>query len=280
MNNLYMSNIELNYVANREETIENFMNFLGFSSSNIYQEINAGNVYKNLTKIRDKKIVISSGDQIKIILNNEENELPLNANPISIIYEDEYILIVDKPQYIHVEPYKKGTNNNLASMVANYFFEKNIPSKVHLVNRLDRCTSGLVIIAKNRYIKNLFSSTKIIKKYHTKIEGKIEEKNTIEISIGKEPFSNSRIVSKEGKLAITKYETISYDEKNDVSILDVEIPTGRTHQIRLSFSSIGHPLVGDTLYGSKRKADIYLRSYYLKFNHPITNEEVELIVEG
>ncbi|MCQ2086959.1 MAG: RluA family pseudouridine synthase [Bacilli bacterium] len=274
-----MQKIQLNYTSTNEETIESFMNFLGFSSSNIYQEINTGNVLKNAEKIRDKKIIIFPGDQIQITLNSEVNELPLNDSPISIVYEDEYILIVDKPKDIHVEPYKKNTNNNLACMVANYFFKNEIPSKVHLVNRLDRCTSGLVIIAKNRYIKNIFSKTKITKKYHAKIEGKIEGKNTIKIAIGKEPFANSRIEDENGKTAITEYETISYDEIDDFSFVDIKILTGRTHQIRLSFSSIGHPLVGDILYGSKRKADIYLRSYYLKFVHPITGKEIELVLK-
>lgn len=274
-----MQNIQLNYTSTKEETIESFMNFLGFSSSNIYQEINAGNVLKNAEKIRDKKILIFPGDHIQITLNSEANELPLNDSPISIVYEDEYILILDKPKDIHVEPYKKGTINNLACMVANYFVKNEIPSKVHLVNRLDRCTSGLVIIAKNRYIKNIFSKTKITKKYHAKIEGKIEGKNTIKIAIGKEPFANSRIEDENGKTSITEYETISYDEIDDFSFVDIKILTGRTHQIRLSFSSIGHPLVGDILYGSKRRAEIYLRSYYLKFVHPITGKEIELVLK-
>lgn len=271
-----MKNIELNYVSNSKKTIDEFMKNLGFSSNNIFHEILQENVLKNNEKIRDKNVIIEPGDNIKIILNKELNNLALNNDPIDILYEDEYILIVDKPQYIHVEPYKIGTNNNLASMIANYFFQNQIPSKVHLVNRLDKCTSGIVIVAKNRYIKNLFSNTKITKKYHAKIEGKIDEKNTIKISIGKEQFSNSRIIDAKGKTSITQYETISYDEIKDETLVDIEILTGRTHQIRLSFASIGHPLVGDVTYGSKRKADFYLRSYYVKFTHPLLNKEIEI----
>ena len=248
----------------------------GFSASNIFHEINQKNVFINNEVVRDKNITTNPGDSIKILLNEEINELPLNKGKISILYEDEYLLLVNKPSNLHVEPYKIGTNNNLASMIANYFFEQKIPSKVHLVNRLDKCTSGIVIIAKNRYIKNLLCNTKITKKYLALIEGEIEHSGTIKINVDKEQHSNSRKISKVGKEAITNFKTISYDKINDVSLVEAEILTGRTHQIRLSFSSIGHPLVGDKIYGSKTDSIIYLEAYYAKFKHPFINKDIEV----
>ena len=273
-----MKNIEIKSIANKEESISNFMLEKGFSSNNIFHQINQKNVLINGDVVRDKNVTIKSGQEVTIILNSEVNELPLNTTPIEILYEDEYLLLVNKPSDLHVEPYKKDTNNNLASMIANYFFEKKIPSKVHLVNRLDKCTSGIVIIAKNRYIKNLMCNVDITKKYQAIVEGNVEDSNTIKINIGKEANSNSRILNASGKEAITKYEKISYDKNNDSSLVEVEILTGRTHQIRLSFSSIGHPLVGDKLYGSKVEGPILLKAFYTKFRHPIINKDIEIRV--
>ncbi len=271
-----MKIVEISFINNKKQTISEFMLKKGFSSSNIFHEINQKLVLVNSVPVRDKNVEIFEGDKVKIELVPESNKLPINKDKIEILYEDEYLLIVNKPSDLLVEPYKIGTNNNLASMVANYFFEHEIPSKVHIVNRLDKCTSGLVIIAKNRYIKNLMCNTKICKKYLALVEGKTEPSGTIKIRIGKDPFCNSRKLDDSGKESITKYETISYDEKSDNSLVEAEILTGRTHQIRLSFSSIGHPLVGDEIYGSKIKDNIQLKAYYLSFKDPILNKDIEI----
>ena len=271
-----MKNIVISFVANKEETISNFMLEKGFSPSNIFHEIEHKFVLQNSLPVKDKNSIVKVDDKIEITLIPETNELPLNPDKIDVVYEDEYLLIVNKPVNLLVEPYKIGTNNNLASMVANYFFKHEIPSKVHIVNRLDKCTSGIVIIAKNRYVKNLMCNTKICKKYLAIVEGKTEPSGTIEIGIGKDPYSNSRKLDDSGKASITKYRTISYDEKSNNSLVEAEILTGRTHQIRLSFSSIGHPLVGDEIYGSKIKDNIQLKAYYLRFKHPINNKDIEI----
>ena len=271
-----MKNIVISFVANKEETISNFMLEKGFSPSNIFHEIEHKFVLQNSLPVKDKNSIVKVDDKIEITLIPETNELPLNPDKIDVVYEDEYLLLVNKPSNLLVEPYKIGTNNNLACMVANYFFEQQIPSKIHLVNRLDKCTSGIVIIAKNQYIKNLMCKTKITKKYLAVVEGKTDTSGTIKINIDKEAFSNSRIIGELGKESITEYKTISYDEKRDVSLLEVEILTGRTHQIRLSFSSIGHPLVGDETYGSKRKEDICLKAYYTEFKHPLINKDIKI----
>ena len=271
-----MKNIKISFVNSKKQTISEFMLEKGFSSSNIFHEINQKLVLINLSPVRDKNVEIFEGDKIEITLVPEVNDLPLNKDKVEILYEDEYLLLVNKPSNLLVEPYKIGTNNNLASMVANYFFEQEIPSKIHLVNRLDKCTSGIVIIAKNQYIKNLMCKTKITKKYLALVEGKTDTSGTIKINIDKEAFSNSRILGESGKESITEYKTISYDEKRDVSLVEVEILTGRTHQIRLSCSSIGHPLVGDETYGSKLKEDIYLKAFYTEFKHPLIDKVIRI----
>ena len=271
-----MKNIKISFVNSKKQTISEFMLEKGFSSSNIFHEINQKLVLINSSPVRDKNVEIFEGDKIEITLVPEVDELPLNKDKVEILYEDEYLLLVNKPSNLLVEPYKIGTNNNLASMIANYFFEQKIPSKIHLVNRLDKCTSGIVIVAKNQYIKNLMCKTKIIKKYLAVVEGKTDTSGTIKINIDKEAFSNYRILGESGKESITEYKTISYDEKRDVSLVEVEILTGRTHQIRLSFSSIGHPLVGDETYGSKLKEDTYLKAFYTEFKHPLIDKVIRI----
>ena len=271
-----MKNITISFISEKSQTISEFMLEKGFSSSNIFHEINQKLVLVNSIPVRDKNVEIFKGDKVEIELVPESNKLPLNNDKIEILYEDEYLLLVNKPSNLLVEPYKIGTNNNLACMVANYFFEQEIPSKIHLVNRLDKCTSGIVIVAKNQYIKNLMCKTKITKKYLALVEGKTDTSGTIKINIDKEAFSNSRIIGESGKESITEYKTISYDEKRDVSLVEAEILTGRTHQIRLSFSSIGHPLIGDETYGSKRKEDISLKAYYTEFKHPLINKDIKI----
>ena len=108
-----MKNIELIFTSNKEETIADFMASKGFSSNNIFHEIYQQNVLINNAIVRDKKITTKPGDSIRILLNEEINELPLNKEKIDIIYEDKYLLIVNKPLGLLVEPYKLNTNNNV-----------------------------------------------------------------------------------------------------------------------------------------------------------------------
>ena len=126
-----MKNIKISFINAKKQTISEFMLEKGFSSSNIFHEINKKMVLVNEAPVRDKNVEIFEGDKVEITLVPEVNELALNQDKIEILYEDEYLLLVNKPSNLLVEPYKIGTNNNLASMAANYFFEHEIPSKIH-----------------------------------------------------------------------------------------------------------------------------------------------------
>ena len=268
-----MSKIQVNYFSKDKTTIGEFMKSNGFGDRNIYLEIKENNVLVNNQIIKDRNYIIEPGSKVTIFLNEEDNELFENDSPIDRVYEDDYFLIVNKPYNLDVEPSRYTTTNNLASMVTHYFKEKNIHSKIHLVNRLDKLTSGLVIIAKNRFIKNLFRNTKIIKKYKCLVEGIISKSGEIRNKIAKVDNQSKHVISESGKECLTSYEVLEHIDGN--TLLEVELHTGRTHQIRLSFSDIGHPLVGDPLYGNKTKENrMYLESYYLEFEHPITNKHL------
>lgn len=266
--------ITFNYKNYKKQTINSFLLKKGYSDNNIYYLIKNKKVLVNKEIVKDKNHLLSFFDEIKVTLLDEENTLLKYESSLDVVYEDKYFLIVNKLYDIDVEPTKLNNESSLANMVSYYFYKNNIKSKIHLVNRLDKLTTGLVIIAKNQYIHNLFSKVKITKKYLAKVKGKTNKKGTIKIRIEKDENSIKRIVTDNGKLCITKYKTLSFDGNN--SLVEIDLLTGRTHQIRVSFAHINHPLVSDSLYGSKEDEDMYLKAYYLKFKHPITNKTIKI----
>ena len=262
------------------ETINNFLLKKGYSENNIY------NLIRNKNITIDGKVVTSKNEKTSIFyskvvvtLNEEFSTLPINNSSIKVIYEDDYFLVVDKPYDLDIEPTKANYVNNLAAMVNNYFISNNIKSKIHFVNRLDKLTSGLVIIAKNQYIHNVFSKVNIDKQYYALVEGEVENSGVIKVNIKRDGDSIKRIVAEDGKPCITKYNKVGYQK--GMSLVNVKLLTGRTHQIRVSFAHIGHPLVSDPLYNPKTHSSLtmFLRAYSLKFRHPITKERIELKIK-
>ena len=267
--------ISFKFIAKKNERINSFLLKEGFSSSNIYNLIKQNHVLVNNIVIRGRNYLIHQDDVIDVTLNDETNDLFENENPINICYEDEYILIVNKPYGLDVEPSLYSSVNNLSSQITHYYKINNIKSKIHLVNRLDKYTTGLVIVAKNQFIKNKFSKTKIIKKYLCLVKGKTKEHEIIVNRILKDPLSNKRIIVNEGgKICKTEYRLIKYE--NDNSLLEVTLHTGRTHQIRATLANINHPLINDPLYNDEVNGDMFLKAYYLKLIHPITLKDIEI----
>ena len=270
-------NIEFRYIIKNKQTISSFLLKKGYSSPNIYELIKDNNVFVNNQIIIDRNHQLYKNDEVLVVLTESPSSFKTVDKPIDIVYEDNYLLVVNKPFDLNIEPSKTNYEDSLAQRVAYYFKNNEINSKVHLVNRLDRLTSGLVVIAKNKYIHNLFQKVKIKKSYLALVEGKTNKFGKIVINIEKENNSVKRIVSEDGKRSITKYQRLSYDGKN--SLLKVKLLTGRTHQIRLSFASINHPLVGDSLYNDNKKdGKMHLQAYYLKFKHPITHKYLKLSI--
>lgn len=214
---------------------------------------------------------LKKGDKIEIFLEEKTKEYGNSNNPLDVIYEDDYILIVDKPHNIATIPTINHYDNNLSSDVNAYYKKHNIHAKIHVVNRLDYETSGLVIFAKHQYIHSLFSNVKITKHYYALVEGKIEEDGEINKPIKKINQDKKRIIDDTGKPSITQYKVIVKNANS--TMLDINLLTGRTHQIRLHFASISHPLIGDNLYSNgKRNDTLCLDCYYLEFIHPITHK--------
>ena len=192
----------------------------------------------------------------------------------TVFYEDEYLLIVNKPAGMLVHPTVKEDGSTLYNYVAHYYKQQGLLHNIHPVSRLDRNTSGLVIFAKEPRIQFLLSQQEVIKKYLGIVTGTLPaDSGIIEAPIArKEGSIIERCVSPNGKYARTDYKLIS--RREHLSLLELQLHTGRTHQIRVHMKHIGHPLPGDFLYNPnyhviKRQA---LHSHCLSFEHPITKE--------
>ena len=201
------------------------------------------------------------------------------TDKLKIIYEDKYIIIINKPYNLLTIGNAKERENTLYHKVAIYLKRKNKHNKVFIVHRLDYDTSGLIIFAKDSQTKKLLQDNwnKVLRKYMAIVNGKMEHQEETIQSYLKETTTNLvySTNSKTGKLAITKYHLIT--DNNKYSLLDIEIKTGRKNQIRVQLKDINHPIVGDKKYGLKGKNKrMYLCAYYLKLSHPITNQILEL----
>ena len=220
---------------------------------------------------------LHKGDVLELVFTENMNEeIQLNNTiQLDILYEDEYIMVIDKVRGISSQPSKKHPVDNVISCLKQYFINKNINSNIHLVNRLDFSTSGLMIVAKDGITHFEFSKINIIKKYLCEVDGHMDIlKGTLSFPIDRYPApSIKRFVSEKGKESITHYKVIKQLEKTD--LIEVTLETGRTHQIRVHFSHINHPLIGDELYG-KKSDYLKLHCYYLCFDHPWTKQKIEI----
>lgn len=238
-------------------------------------------------KIVDTRTNININDIINIDLNfkeNSENIISTDIN-LNIVFEDESLLILNKPAGIAVHPSASHYSDSLSNGVKFYFNKIGLERKIRPVNRLDLNTSGLIIFAKNEYVQECLikqmNNNIFIKEYIAIVSGHFEKKQgTINLPIARKKDSIiERCVSPNGQVAITDYYVLK--EYSDYSIVKCILKTGRTHQIRVHMSAIGHPLLGDSLYGIpstyfQRQA---LHSYRICFIHPITHQKQDLICE-
>ena len=220
------------------------------------------------------RATVREGDRVEIYLNEERSEgIPPMDIPLRVLYEDDDILAVDKPTNMPTHPSKGNTLPTLANAVMGYYGGDFV---FRSVNRLDRDTSGVVIIAKNQIsASNLSSSMKKglwRKKYHAIVDGCPEPKSArIDAPIERIEEGNiKRTVRPDGKRAVTDYRVI--EKYDDCSLCEISLLTGRTHQIRVHMAYVGHPLRSDFLYGVESEADYFLRCVEISFPHPKTDE--------
>lgn len=225
----------------------------------------------------------------------ESDEIVPQPGQLDILYEDDAFLAVNKPADLVVHPCSYHPDNTLANYVKYYL---NNSKKIRPINRIDRNTTGIVLFAKNEYIQESFKNLQVKpqKDYIAIVYGTFDKKNgTISLPIARKPNSliEREVNFESGKEAVTKYEVLA--EKNIenvgyISIVKLSLETGRTHQIRVHMSYLGHNLLGDDLYGSGEKDTIMrefyedfsmnrqaLHAYRLCFEHPITRKNIEII---
>lgn len=255
------------------------------SRSKIKKLIEKGNILVNNKKVKGRYLV-KENDILSIELPKTEiNILPEDIY-LDIIYEDEYLAIINKQDNLTVHPTKDIQTNTLVNGLL-YKFEKlsdiDAPFRYGIVHRLDKDTTGLLIIAKDnkthKLLQDMFKNKEIEKRYMTIVHGKIETAGTINANIGRNP--NNRIlrtVIDDGKESITHYNPIDFND--EYSLLDINLETGRTHQIRVHMKYINHNIVGDKFYGLKKESikasRQMLHAYRLKFIHPITLKEIDI----
>lgn len=226
---------------------------------------------------------LQQGDVLEAIFTDEIPSVSIVPHPmdLDIVFEDEDILVINKPPFLPIQPSIGHYEYTLGNGVAAYYASQGIPFVYRCVNRLDRNTSGLVVIAKNMassaILYDEMKERRIRRTYLTVVHGLIEEAGTIDAPIKRRTASLiERCVDYEdGQRAVTHYRPVSYNPENDTTALTVNLETGRTHQIRVHMSHIHHPVVGDSLYGETQSDYITrqaLHSHSLEFMHPISGE--------
>ena len=235
---------------------------------------------------------IKQGDIIKIDMNFEEeseNIIPIEMN-LNIIFEDNYLLIINKPAGIPVHPSIAHYKNSLSNGVKYYFNTIGLNKKIRPVNRLDKDTSGIVIFAKHEYIQEHLikqMKTSIFKKeYQAILTGHLTNKNgKIAAPIARKDGSiiEREINFETGENATTYYMVLNefYINNTPLSLVNFLLETGKTHQIRLHSKYLGNPIIGDTLYG--KESDLInrqaLHAYKISFIHPISKENIILEID-
>lgn len=269
-----------------------------------------------LRKLKDRNAILcngeilrlnetcKAGDVVTVEMPEETSYFQPEEIPISVVYEDEDLLVVNKQPGLVVHPTKGHKEHTLANGLMNHMAQRGEAYKIRFINRLDMDTSGLLLVGKNSHCQDSFAKqvkeNKVLKQYMAVVRGIIdEEEGLIDLPIGKEgEDSPRRMVTPDGAPSITRYEVVGrFDGEGQpdlgygkgFTLVRLTLLTGRTHQIRVHMNDLGHPLLGDHLYGPEaeplpgnhtefidRQA---LHACRLSFFHPVTGTKLELEAE-
>ena len=263
-------------VKNSGELLDYLYNNLDMPKKRIKQYLTHGSIYVNNNKVTQYNYKIIKGMNIVIDTDNKNSK----KLPFDILFEDNHIIVVNKPSGLLTIATPKEKEKTLYHIVRDYVIQKDKNKKIFIVHRLDKDTSGIVIFAKDEKTKNKLQENwneyVKLREYVGIVYGNIEKKEGKIIQKLKETKTNLVYVShnNEGKESITNYKVLK--ENNNYSMLKIEIETGRKNQIRVALSSINHPIVGDKKYGDKKDKNsrLYLHANRLKIFYPELKKDI------
>ena len=280
----------LNYTTENLITsmpVSHFLKQKGFSSQNLVQ------LKKNPDAVLANEVpcfmnhVLHPGDTLTLHIREARSseKIPPVELPLDIVYEDEDLMVINKPAGMPIHPSMNNYYNSMANALAYYFDQQNRPFVFRCINRLDRDTSGLTIVAKHYVSAGMLSAmiankaaSGITREYLAIVKGSVQPpEGTITAPLGRKEGSiiERTIDFEKGESAITHYKVL--DEKNGHSLISLILETGRTHQIRIHMKHLGYPLIGDYLYNPdmERIQRQALHAWKLSFVHPITGEKMQ-----
>ncbi|WP_330619770.1 RluA family pseudouridine synthase [Pseudobutyrivibrio sp.] len=288
---IQLMNRTLNYqiaTEYNEFTIDKYLKSKGYSSANITaikkmpnNVMIAGEWVHMNRKLKTGEILT-----VNISEDNSSEKIPPVKMDLDIVYEDEDIIVIDKPAGLPIHPSLNHYEDSLANGLAYYYESQGKPFIFRCANRLDKNTSGLTVIAKHLVSANILSTMVknrlFHREYYAIVRGSLDEKSgTIDAPIGRvdDSIITRQVDFENGERAVTHYEVIKGNKGH--SLVSIHLETGRTHQIRVHFKYIGHPLIGDHLYNPDyeymtRQA---LHSHKIEFTHPITGEQLSFTAD-
>ena len=277
--------MELKHIASREGALSSFLRGEMKLSYSLMNKLKWGDSIQVNAQPQRTNFHVVPGDVITVRLDEEEPEYPAEDGPLTILYEDDHILAVDKPAGMLIHPSRARNEGTLANFVAGYYQKTGQKSAFHPMTRLDRDTFGIVLLAKNAHVHTLLQEANVQKTYHALVYGGPEEDaGTIDAPIARrEKPSLLRYVHPDGKPSLTEYRVLRREET--LSKLELRPITGRTHQLRVHCAHRGYPILGDPQYGSGESQAYSLSlglghqmlcAKGLEFDHPITGAHLVL----
>jgi len=268
------------------KTTRQYLQERGISKTSLTDiKLHGGNILVDGVHVTVRHI-LKKGEQLTVVFPIEEPSQTILPEkiPLYIVYEDDYVLVINKPAFINTIPSREHPTGSLVNALMGYYKEIGLMAAPHIVTRLDRNTSGLVLVAKHRHMHHILSKQQqekqVKREYEAFIEGTVVENNgTIEAPIGRKQDSIiERTVTDDGQYACTHFQIIErYGPFTHVRVMP---ETGRTHQIRVHMAYIGHPLVGDDLYGGSQfflnRQALHCRR--IQFLHPVMEKTMEFSV--
>ena len=279
------NDLELTHIAVREGRLSSFLLGELKMSTGLMNKLKWGDSLRVNGVPQRTNYPVRPGDVITVALAEETPEYPAEDGELSILYEDDALLAVDKPAGMLIHPSRAKNTGTLANYVAGYYRKTGLSCAFHPMTRLDRDTFGIVLLAKNAHIHSLLQSCGVKKTYHALVYGgPTEDSGTIDAPIARRPLpSLLRYVNPEGKPSVTEWQVLERDGK--LCKLALRPITGRTHQLRVHCAYMGFPILGDPQYGSPESqaysAELGLTHQMLcarklEFFHPLTGEALVL----